>query len=211
MTFGLGAMVQLDPFQCSVRVVRALTWSGRAKPTAHASLVDVAATDVRTLSPVPPFVFWVPTIDQPFPFQCSLSVCETPFARLERPTVQMSLAETAATAFMSLWPLPFGLGTTFQVPWQLASAEADEAGEAGPAARPGVRPRGALSRCSVKGVPRSTFITRLFPAAPTGMIPGPATVLIPSASIANPNRIDLMAVNRTTRPRRRSRRRSPVR
>jgi hypothetical protein len=74
----------------------------------------------RTLLPAP--VFGVETIAQLVPFQCALSVCAAPVAVLEKPTVQISVAETALTAPKMPMPAGLGLATMFQEELQALSA-----------------------------------------------------------------------------------------
>jgi membrane-associated phospholipid phosphatase len=68
---GLVTMLQLLPFQCSVRVwgVLAASWNW---PTAHTSFADTAVTALSRLDPVP--LFGLGTTAQLLPFQCSINV-----------------------------------------------------------------------------------------------------------------------------------------
>src|SRR5439155_7763860 len=113
---GLGTMLQLVPFQCSISVWRSpllVPWY----PTAQTSFVETAATPLRS-----PGVELGTTL-QLVPSQCSTSVPTL----LAYPTVQTSLAETAAT--LESW-LPYdpalGLAIRFQ-PGQVTTAQVNAA------------------------------------------------------------------------------------
>jgi len=91
---GLEITLQAVPSQCSMRVV--VTFELVAcVPTAHTSLLAMAATDMRALFPAPPF--GLDTILHAAPSQCSVRVCCAPVYGLETPTAQTSLDDTAAT------------------------------------------------------------------------------------------------------------------
>src|SRR5215813_785974 len=95
---GLGTCAHAVPFQWSMRV-RELPALAAYVPTAQALLAEVAATVLRTLSPVPGFGVFACV--QAVPFQCSARVWKTWPAGLplDCPTAQASLAVGAATSF----------------------------------------------------------------------------------------------------------------
>src|SRR5438876_6660597 len=80
-------------------------------PTAQTSLVEIAVKPCRML--FPRSKFGLGTMLHFDPSQCWMSVCETLLLLLKAPTVQMSLADAAATSSSELVCDPtFGLGTT---------------------------------------------------------------------------------------------------
>ena len=102
---GLVATLHAVPFQCSVR-------PAELRPTAHASLPEMAATPARKEPAVP--TFGLGRMDHKVPSQCSVSVLYRLLDR-KNPTAQASVEDSAELAASSLMSLPtFGVGTTAQ-------------------------------------------------------------------------------------------------
>src|SRR6266567_1186466 len=116
-TFGLGTMLHRVPFQCSIRV-RCMLLLLVEVPTVQPSPVETVVTLLRKLSCDP--TFGLGTMLHRVPFQCSISVWNTPLLPTEAPTVQISFAETALASIRELKFDPgLGLGTTLHcVPFQ---------------------------------------------------------------------------------------------
>src|SRR5215469_4182519 len=96
--FGVATLVQVLPFQCSIRVCWPVPWPDPpVQPTAHAFLEDSAATPV---SSPPPAGTWRCCIVQCLPFQCSMSGVVAdgmPGPGPTRPTAQALKGDVAAT------------------------------------------------------------------------------------------------------------------
>src|SRR5947207_5134964 len=114
LSFGLGTMLQAEPFQCSVSVRSSP--AGRDRPTAHTSFAASASTAKRISSSTAGLT----TMLQVVPFQCNVSGWLLKFVSVELPTAQMSFAETTETACKTLeLPTTFGLGMMVHaVPFQ---------------------------------------------------------------------------------------------
>src|ERR1041385_9245606 len=94
---GLGMMLQLVPFQCSVNVCKGIELGSAPWPTAQMSLAEIAATPFSsTYVSVPGFGLGITL--QRLPFQCSTRLCRTykgvPLASGEKPTAHTSFVET---------------------------------------------------------------------------------------------------------------------
>src|SRR5579884_3078595 len=115
---GLLTMLHCVPFQCSIKVTLG-PCPGVEIPTAHTSLAETAATPERTLM-IACGGFGLATMLHWVPSQCSISVCPMPLGPEVLPTAQISLVETAATAFKTLdTEGTFGLLTIFHcLPFQ---------------------------------------------------------------------------------------------
>src|SRR5579864_9621524 len=121
---GLETIVHLLPFQCSIRVKRGRLLGFSKKPTAHTLVEERANTPSSSTLANCAGGFGLGTMLHLVPSQCSIKVCLTkaaPPGSGPKPTAQMSVEETTATA-LSLAPnvlldtLMVGLGTTFQLP-----------------------------------------------------------------------------------------------
>src|SRR6266571_1442325 len=112
---GLETTFQLVPFQCSVSVsVTQPVLQELEYPTAQMSVAETTATPFNWFVEVP--TLGLLTTFQLVPFQCSINVWKAPLELVEDPTAQMSVAETTATAFRTLFDVPtLGLETTFQL------------------------------------------------------------------------------------------------
>jgi hypothetical protein len=91
---GLLTYVQAVPFQCKISVSVAVPVRFQYHPTAQASLPDTALTPMSSASLK--LGLGLLTFDQAVPFQCKISVLNTPVL-FWRPTAQASLPDTALT------------------------------------------------------------------------------------------------------------------
>jgi hypothetical protein len=103
--------VQVEPSQCSVRVLLAAL-PITLLPTAQTSFAERADTPLREATE---FGGWVAgTIDQLEPFQCSMRGFPTREPRDDPPTAQTSFADKTLTSLRKLFgKAEFGLGTIF--------------------------------------------------------------------------------------------------
>src|SRR5262249_38183794 len=112
---GLLTCLQAVPFQCKISVWVAVPVRFQYHPTAQASLPDTALTPMSSASAK--LGLGLLTFDQAVPFQCKISVLNTP-GLFWRPTAQASLRAPALT------PTRTGLqlGATAAEAWPAAGA-----------------------------------------------------------------------------------------
>src|SRR5438093_8413213 len=99
LTFGVGTMVQAEPFQCSARVMAPMSPFTSACPTAHMSVDATPSTSSSTLFRSG----WLGlgTMVKAEPFQCSVRVLSSVY-----PTPHTSAAEKAWMPRNALGPAP---------------------------------------------------------------------------------------------------------